>query len=227
MYLMENKQRGLSDRSVEGLRSVLSSFFGWLWKEGLIRSNPCANVSTIKYKKQIRLPYSPVELELIKRACRTPRDIALVSVLRSTGARISEICDLNRGDIDLELREGTVLGKGNKERTVYLDEIAAAELKAYLETRTDDHPALFTGKGTERMTPHGVRFFLKTIEKRSGVPNVHPHRFRRTLATSLILHGMPIQEVAIILGHENINTTMTYVHIDKVNVKASYSKYMG
>lgn len=122
--------------------------------------------------------------------------------------------------------ECTVLGKGNKERTVFLDNIATMQLKRYLESRKDKNPALFTGKGSDRLTPGGVRFRLNTIARNAGVENVHPHRFRRTLATSLIDRGMPIQEVASILGHENINTTMTYVYVNKNNVKNAYRRYV-
>lgn len=224
-YLTEEKNRGIQDSSLEGLRCVLSSFFGWLWKEGLIKTNPCANVGAVKCQKKIRLPYTAVEIEKLKSNCKTQRDKALVCFLLATGARISEVCALNRDDINFKDLECTVLGKGNKQRTVYIDEVTAMELRSYLETRTDDHPALFIGKGTERMTDQGIRFMLKELGQSAGVSNVHPHRFRRTLATNLIDHGMSIQEVAVILGHENINTTMKYVYINSANVKSSYKRF--
>ena len=132
----------------------------------------------------------------------------------------------NRKDIDFQSLECTVLGKGNKERTVYLDTVAAMQLKSYLDSRTDDCEALFSGKGTDRLHPGGVRKRLNEIAASAGVENVHPHRFRRTLATNLITHGMPIQEVATILGHDKIDTTMTYVYLDKQSVKNSYRKYI-
>lgn len=223
-YLMQEKKRGLSDSSLEGLRSVLSSFFSWLYQEGLIQANPLANISTIKCTKQIKLPFSQLELELIKQACRTSRERALVSFLKATGCRVGEVCLLDRDAVDLKNLECKVLGKGDKERIVYLDEVACMELEKYLKSRTDDDPCLFRGiRG--RSTEQGVRALLKSLEKRSGVVNVHPHRFRRTLATNLIDRGMPIQEVAYILGHDNINTTMKYVFIEKTNVKAAYRKY--
>ena len=224
-YFMKRRDGGLSDRTLEGHREVFSSFFGWLFKEKLISENPCSNLGPIKHIKKIRLPYSEVELEKLKEACETVRDKTVICFLMSTGCRISEICGLDRGDIDFQTLECTVLGKGNKERTVFLDSVSAMMLKRYLESRTDDSPALFVGKGSERMTPGGMRFMLKTVAKKAGVQNVHPHRFRRTLATSLIDRGMPVQEVASILGHENINTTMTYVYIKKENVKSAYRKY--
>ena len=224
-YLMQERNRGISDRTLEGYRSVFSSFFGWLHKEKLIEDNPCVNLGPIKHTRKVRTPYSDVEIEMLKEACESNRDKALISFLLSTGCRISEVCQLNRDDIDFQALECTVLGKGNKERTVFLDDITAMLLKRYLASRKDDSPALFAGKGSDRMTPGGVRFRLNTIAKKAGVQNVHPHRFRRTLATSLIDRGMSIQEVASILGHDNINTTMTYVYINKSNVKNAYRKY--
>lgn len=225
-YLTEQKAHGLSDGSLEGVRSVLSSFFGWLWKEGLIKKNPCANIGVIKCQKKIRMPFSSVDIEKLKSECKTQRDKALVCFLLSTGARVSEVTELNRNDLDFQKLECTVLGKGNKERTVYIDEVTAMELQKYLQTRKDTTQALFVNHHGGRLDPQGVRFILAEIGKAAGVENVHPHRFRRTLATNLINHGMPIQEVALILGHDNINTTMTYVFMDKANVKNSYRKYM-
>ena len=225
-FLSYEKNRGISDRTLTGYRDVFSSFFGWLHREGLIPNNPCANLMPIKFKKEIRKPYSNTDLERIREATRTPRDKALVSFLLSTGCRISEVCALNRDDVDLSNMECVVLGKGNKERTVYLSEICVMHLKYYLRLRKDDSRALFIGKGTERLHPGGVRKRLNEIAEVAGVENVHPHRFRRTLATNLINHGMAIQEVASILGHDRIDTTMTYVYIDKINVKNSYRKYV-
>lgn len=224
-YLMEEKKRGLQDSSIEGLRSVLSSFFTWLWKEGLIQSNPSSNIGPVKCQKKIRLPYSATDIERLKSACTCPRDKAIICFLLATGARISEVCALNRDDVDFQKLECTVLGKGNKQRTVYMNEVTAMELQSYLKARTDDSPALFVGRGSDRMTDQGIRAVLVELGKRSGVENVHPHRFRRTLATSLINHGMPLQEVAAILGHENVNTTLKYVYISQNNVKNSYRKY--
>ena len=224
-FLSKEKERGLSDRTLTGYRDVFSSFFGWLHREGLLEHNPCSNLMPIRCKKEIRKPYSDIDLEKLKEACETPRDKAIVSFLLSTGCRISEVCALNRSDIDFDNLECVVLGKGNKERTVYLSDIAAMQLKGYLASRTDDNEALFIGKGTTRMHPGGIRKRLKELAHKASVENVHPHRFRRTLATGLIDHGMPIQEVAFILGHDKIDTTMTYVYVDKQNVKNSYRKY--
>ena len=224
-YLVRRKEDGIGDKTLEGERSVFSSYFGWLQKEGLLSINPCANLGAIKCQKKIKLPFSEIDLAKLRDACTCNRDKALIAFLHCTGCRISEVTVLDRDSIDFDHLEVTVLSKGNKERTVYLDEVGAMLLRQYLAERTDTSPALFAGKGSERLTPGGVRYILSKIGRKAGVDNVHPHRFRRTLATSLINRGMSIQEVAAILGHENINTTMTYVYIDKVNVKNAYKKY--
>ena len=224
-YLMDEKKKGLQDSSIEGVRCVLSSFFSWSWKEGLLKNNPCANIGAVKCQKKIRLPFSAVDIEKLKTACKTARDKALVCFLLSSGARISEVCALNRDAISYDLLECTVLGKGNKERTVYIDEVTAMELRAYMSARKDNSPALFAGKGTERMTPHGVREMLTDLGAAAGVENVHPHRFRRTLATHLIDRGMAVQDVAYILGHEKLDTTMKYIFINANNVKSAYRRF--
>lgn len=224
-YIMAEKQRGISDSTLEGDRYVFTSFFGWLHKESLIPNNPCANLNPIKCRKKVKVPFSSVDIELLKEACDNARDKAIIAFLYATGCRISEVCGLNVSDVDMVNGECTVLGKGNKERTVFLDSVATMQLKNYLSTRKYQGDALFLAKGARRMTPSGVQFVLKELGKRAGVENVHPHRFRRTLATNLIDRGMPIQEVAAILGHDRIDTTMTYVYISKTNVKNAYRKY--
>jgi len=224
-WLAYEKSQGLCDNTLRGFRGVLMAFFGWCHKEGILQKNPCLNVGDIKCKKEVRLPYSPVDIEKLKSSCDCVRDKAILNFLLSTGCRISEVCGLNIDSIDLRNRECTVLGKGNKERVVYFDKITAMYLESYIKSRTDDCEALFIGKGTQRMHPGGIRKMLHQVADKAGVDNVHPHRFRRTLATSLIKHGMPIQEVASILGHDKIDTTMTYVYIDAQTIKNSYCKY--
>ena len=224
-YLAAEKNRGICDNTIRGYRDVFMSFFGWLHRDGLIKTNPCVNLNPIKCRKEIRKPYSAVDIERLKENCDSLRDKAIISFLLSTGCRISEVCNLDREDIDFQNMECNVLGKGNKERTVYLDDVASMQLQKYLDSRTDKNHALFIGKGTDRLHPGGIRKRLNDIAKRAGVENVYPHRFRRTRATSLIDHGMPIQEVSNILGHEKLDTTLKYVYIDKRNVKNSYRKY--
>ena len=224
-FLIDEKNRGIGDSTLEGYRWVFSCFYGWLYKEGLIRSNPCANIGPIKCEKKIRTPFSDIDLEKLKEACGSDRNRAIFFFLLSTGCRISEACSLNRNDVNLQTLECTVLGKGNKQRIVYLSNVAGMMVRRYLKSRTDNSAALFSGKGSARLTPAGVRFMLKKVAARAGVENVHPHRFRRTLATNLIDHGMSIQEVACILGHEKLDTTMRYVYTDQQNVRNAYKKY--
>lgn len=224
-YLAREKARGISDTTLEGVRQVFSAYFNWLQREGLIDANPTANLGAIKCAKKLKATYSEIDLERLKFFCKTVRDRAIVSFLLSTGCRISEMTQLNREDIDFANLECTVLGKGNKERTVYLDPVAGMHIREYLLGRSDDLPALFIGKGTQRISAQGVRAMLKRLERITSVEHVHPHKFRRTLATNLIRHGMPIQEVAAILGHDKLDTTMQYVVLDKTDIKNSYRKY--
>lgn len=224
-YLSIEKERGLSDRTLEGMRQVFSAYFNWLQREGLITTNPVANLGAIKYQKKIKEVYTDIDLERMKFGCKSLRDRAIVAFLNSTGCRISEMTQLNRSDIDINNLECTVNGKGNKQRTVYLDQVTGMLISEYLKTRKDILPALFVGKGTERISPQGVRSMLKNLSEYTLVKHVHPHKFRRTLATNLIRHGMPIQEVAAILGHDKLDTTMQYVVLDKNDIKHSYRKY--
>lgn len=224
-YFKKLKDSGLKESTINNKRDILCAFFGWLYREKLIESDPTANLAPTKRPKVIRKPYSTVEMERLKEACDNDRDRAMVHFLRSTGCRINEVCALNRDDINFASMSLVVYGKGAKERTVFIDEVTSMVLKRYLDSRTDSSEALFVGKGTNRLTDDGFRYALRRLSKKSGVENVHPHRFRRTLATSLIDHGMPIQEVAVILGHDKIDTTLKYVYICNDNVKNAYRKY--
>lgn len=227
VYIASRRKEDVSNRTLDGMRRCYSTFFDWLHKEDVIPKNPCNGLKQIKYKKEIKKPFSAVELEKIKMACSNIRDTALVHFLYSTGCRVTEISNLNISDIDFETQECTVLGKGNKERTVYVSDVSMMYLKEYLSARKGSSESLFTGKGTERLGKSGIEAVLKRLEKKSGVPNVHPHRFRRTLATNLLDRGMSIQDVAEILGHADLKTTQIYCFISKENVKSSYKKYAG
>lgn len=224
-YRRENSEKKLGNRTLDGMRRCYSSFFSWLSAEGLIGRNPCAAIKQIKYRKEVKKPYSAAEMEKLRRACANKRDLALLDFLYCTGCRVSEVARLNIDDIDFENMECTVLGKGNKERTVYLSEVAAMNLGEYLASREDGNEALFTGKGTERLGKNGIEVLLKRLGKKAGVINVHPHRYRRTLATNLLDRGMNIQDVAVILGHADLKTTQVYCYISQKNVKNAYSKY--
>jgi len=224
-FLISERERGISDSTLNGYRSVLCSFFRWLHTESLIDRNPTANLGAIKCAKLVKMPYSDVEIERLKSACTNSRDVAIVTFLLATGCRISEAVGLNRDAINFANMSCKVFGKGSKERIVYLDAVAAMYLKRYLAERVDDDPALFYSRNHTRITVRGIQNMLCGLERETGIPNVHPHRFRRTLATNLINRGMPIQEVAHVLGHEKIDTTMRYVYIDDTNVCTSYRKY--
>ena len=224
-YLAAEKERCVADSTLEGLRQVLSCYFNWLQRESLIERNPVSNLGTIKVPKKQKKIYSEVDIAKLNGACKCTRDRAIISFLAATGCRISEATGLNRDSVDLTKLECVVRGKGNKERRVDLDAGTGMLLGEYLKTRKDDNPALFVGLRGERLRPNGVRYMMTELAKRAGVDHVHPHKFRRTLATELARHGMPIQEVAAVLGHEKIDTTMRYVVLDNEDIKNAYRRY--
>ena len=222
-WLAKELQRGMAEKSVSGDRDAMCSFFGWLHREGLIQRNPCANLEPIKIPKVIRKPFDSVEIELMKEACgNNLRNKSIICFLLASGVRISELVQLNRADVDFQNKECVVWGKGAKERTVYLDDVAVSVLQRYLATRTDRIAALFPGRGSDRLTDNGVRNMMKTLEQLCGVEDIHPHRFRRTMATNMSKKGMPVDEIAILLGHEDVRTTMKYICKDKTTVKHHY-----
>ena len=225
-YLKSEKARGISPATLEGMRAAYQSFYGWLERDGLIRDNPTRNLVPTKIPKVNRKPFSEVDLALLREAAGSPKARAIIEFLRSTGCRVSEMCSVNRSDVDYQNLKLSVIGKGSKERTVYIDEVAAVYLQRYIKTRKDSDPALFFSRSGTRMKPENVRKILKHLEEITDVENVHPHRFRRTLATTLVNKGAQIQEVAAILGHDKIDTTMSYIYIDERNVENTYRKYV-
>jgi len=224
-YLAYGQKRGLAAESLKGQRDIFSTFFNWLQRENLIDKNPMANIAPIKCPKKKKIIYSETDLVRLKDNCSKKRDRAIVSFLESTGCRISEMTQLNREDVNLEGLECVVRGKGDKERTVYMSAVAGMQLREYMRERSDDCEALFINCFGNRMQPGGVRNMLKNIAKAAGVEKVHPHKFRRTLATNLARRGMQVQEVARILGHERLDTTMEYVVLDQAEIKNSYRRY--
>lgn len=221
--------RNVSNCTLEGTRLCLSSFFTWLHERGFIPRNPSRGIDPIKVPKTLKKAYSDEELEQIKRECKNLRDRAIVEFLYTTGVRISEMTALNREDISVSDKSIIVYGKGAKEREVYLTDVSCMYLSAYLYQRVDDNPALFVSnrKPHTRLSPSGVRAMLKNIGARASIDKVHPHRFRRSCATSLLRKGMPIEEVSVILGHEKLDTTRIYCVIDKEKVKADHRRYMA
>lgn len=227
-YLASYKsKRNVSNRTLDGIRRCFSSFFSWLAAENLIGRNPCAALSQIKYAKVIKKPYTGPEMERLKQSCTSIRDLALIEFLYASGCRVSEVVQLNRSDINFLSQDAIVLGKGNKERTVYLTPVALMHLSDYLNSRTDNNPALFASIKAPycRLSKAGIETALKTIGKRAGVENVHPHRYRRTLATNLLDRGANIQDVAAVLGHSDLKTTQVYCYISQHNVQAAYRRY--
>ena len=225
-YLSVKRDRDkVSNRTLDGMRRCYNSFFKWLNNEGFINQNPCAPLAQIKYKKDVKKPYSAIELEKLRKACDNVRDLALIEFLYSTGCRVSEVSNLNIENIDFENMQCIVLGKGNKERIVYLTEVSSMYLREYLSTRKFESEALFIGKRGDRLSKAGIEALLKRLGERANVKNVHPHRYRRTLATNLLDHGMNIQDVASILGHADLKTTQIYCYINQRNVQSAYRKF--
>lgn len=228
LFLAAEKHRGVSNRTLENTRANLSAFFQWLQQEEHISKNPCLNVQPIKYPDKVRLPFSTVEVDSLRFACKNAKERAIIEVLLSTGVRVSElagllITDINFNDLSVHVRKG----KGAKERTVYMNDLARTHLQNYLMERHDSEESLFINVKGEPLNPGGVRYLLNQIGDRAGVDNVHPHRFRRTFATGLASRGMKIQEVQKLLGHSNINTTLEYVFTSDESAHASYQKYVS
>lgn len=223
---MYKETRKISNRTLENMRKTISSFFTWLYDEGFIPTNPSKQLSKIKYEKIAKKPFSPIEREKIKNACTSARDLALTEFLYATGLRVSEVVSLNIDNIDFISREATVIGKGSKERKFYLSEVCSLYLKQYLQSRNDSNPALFVSRKApfNRLAKEGIEHAVKRVGKLAGVENVHPHRFRRTLASDLVRKNVPIQDVAEILGHSDLRTTQVYVSLDQATVKYNYNK---
>ena len=224
-YLAHEKARGICDNTLKGLREIYSSYFGWLQRESLIERNPVVNLGKIKVPKKKKELYSEVDLEKLKRNCKNSRDLAIVLFLYATCCRIGEVVELNRDQVIIENQKLVVHGKGDKERKVYFDAVTAEALKQYLDERTDDCEALFINRYRERFQDGGIREMLKRLADRAGVHHVHPHKFRRTKATDLSRHGMPIQDIQAILGHEKIDTTMQYVQLNDTDIENSYRRF--
>lgn len=223
------KENGSSKVTIDNIRRILSSFFSWLEDESYILKNPVRRIHKIKTALIIRETYSEEALEVLRDGTKELRDIALIDLLASTGMRVGELVKLNRDDIDFVERECKVLGKGDKERVVYFDARTKIHLKNYLEGRSDDNKALFVSIRApyNRLQIGGIESRLRKIGKKCEIEKVHPHRFRRTLATVAIDKGMPIEQLQCLLGHRRIDTTMQYAMVKQSNVKASHRKYIG
>lgn len=230
VYLAEYQERGtVSKVTIDNVRRILSSFYSWLEDEDHILKSPVRRIKKVKVTKMVKEVYSDEALEVIRDSCETLRDLAMVDLLSSTGMRVGELVNLDRADIDFQNRECVVLGKGDKERLVYFDARTKVHLHNYLESRQDDNPALFVtlNKPSNRLKISGVEKRLRELGRRLNMDKVHPHKFRRTLATKAIDKGMPIEQVQKLLGHQKIDTTLEYAMVSQNNVKMSHRKYIG
>lgn len=222
-------QRTVSNAYLNQIRLILNVFFKWLIKKRLLPSNPVEALDPVKSQKRIKKPLSSEEVELIRSSCESERDLAIVECLYSTAVRASELLRLNRSDISFTKDDITVLGKGNKERVTYLNARAHIHLKNYLDSRTDNNPALFVSSKAphDRLTRRGLEDIINRISHTAGVKNVHPHRFRRTSATDLLTAGMPIEQVQELLGHKSIETTRIYCTVTQEAVRYNHKRYMN
>ena len=230
IYLTEYQSQKQSSRvTIDNIRRILSSFFSWLEDEDYIIKSPVRRIHKVKTASSIKETYSDEDLEKMRDNCEELRDLAMIDMLASTGMRVGEMVLLNRDDINFAERECVVFGKGDKERIVYFDARAKLHLKDYLDSRTDDNPALFVTLRAphERIQIGGVEHRLREMGKRLNIPKVHPHKFRRTLATMAIDKGMPIEQLQRLLGHQRIDTTLQYAMVKQSNVKTAHRKYIG
>lgn len=230
MYLTEyQKINNCSKASIDNIRRNLSSFFSWLEEENYILKSPMKRIHKIKTDKVIKETYSDETLELLRDNCNNLRDLAIIDLLSSTGMRVGELVRLNINDIDFENRECVVFGKGNKERPVYFDARTKIHLRNYINSRNDDNVALFVSLDAphDRLNISGVEIRLRQLGKKLGINKVHPHKFRRTVATKAIDKGMPIEQVQSLLGHSQIDTTMHYAMVNQNNVKESHRKFVA
>ena len=229
-YLTEYQKEKRSSRvTIDNIRRILSSFFSWLEDEDYILKSPVRRIHKVKTATYVKETYTDEEMERMRDGCTELRDLAIIDLLASTGMRIGEMVRLNRGDIDFQERECVVFGKGDKERMVYFDARTKIHLQNYLASREDDHPALFVTLRApyKRLQIGGVEARLRDIGKALGVAKVHPHKFRRTLATMAIDKGMPIEQLQQLLGHKRIDTTLQYAMVKQSNVKQAHRKYVG
>lgn len=229
-YLSDYQQiNHCSKANIDNIRRILSSFFSWLEDENYILKSPVRRIHKIRTPKTVKETYSDEALETLRDQCGCLRDLAMIDLLSSTGMRVGELVRLNIADIDFENRECVVFGKGKKERPVYFDARTKIHLKNYLESRNDTNPALFVSlqKPHNRLEISGVEIRLRKLGRRLGINKVHPHKFRRTLATRAIDKGMPIEQVQQLLGHAKIDTTMEYAMVNQNNVKISHRKFIA
>lgn len=229
-YLSEYQQiNNCSKVTVDNIRRNISSFFSWLEEEDYILKSPMRRIHKIKTKQRVKEIISDEVIEKLRDNCNCARDLAMIDLLYSTGVRVGELVNLNISDIDFETRECVVFGKGDKERKVYFDAKAKLHLLNYIATRNDTNPALFVTLDSphNRLKISGVEIRIRQLGRKLDLPKIHPHKFRRTMATRAIDKGMPIEQVQKILGHSQIDTTMQYAIVNQTNVKTSHQKFIA
>lgn len=226
-FIAYEKNRGLSNVTVRNEQAYISAFMKWAVIEEIIPSNPCDAVKAIKFSEPDKEPFSNVELDALRSACQNPKERTVIELLASTGIRVSELTKLDISDIDFsKLSVHVRQGKGGKDRTVYMTDVARIHVQKYLIPRNTDSNALIIGR-KGRYNPNGIWKLLQAIGKRAGVTDVYPHRFRHTLASNLASRGVPVQEIQKLLGHSGVNTTMKYIHTDMQNVEYSYRQHIA
>lgn len=223
------REGGAGKVTMDNIRRILSSFFAWLEEEDCILKNPVRRIHKVKTGTSVKETYTDEDLEVMRDHSETTRDLAMIDLLSSTGMRVGELVNLDREDIDFNNRECVVFGKGDKERKVYFDARTKIHLQNYLNDRTDDNPALFVSLQSphKRLQISGIEIRLRELGRRLGIKKVHPHKFRRTLATMAIDKGMPIEQVQQLLGHTSVDTTLQYAMVNQSNVKASHRKFLA
>ena len=227
-FLAKEMERGVKDQTRENQRANLSAFFQWMAVEEIIKKNPVAQIKPIKCHKEVKKAFSDVEIDALRSGCKSLKERALIEFLLSTGVRVNEVATMMVQDVNLDtLSVHVVHGKGNRERITYTTAVAMKHLMAYIHGRNEDDEMLFYNKNHEPIGTDGIRYILNTVSERAGVEGVHPHRFRRTFATNLSRRGMPLQEIQVLMGHANANTTMQYIATDDSRLHASYDAYIA
>ncbi len=223
------EQRKVGRVTIDNMRRIFSSFFAWLEDEDYIVKSPVRRIHRVRTESLVKEVLTDENMEVLRDSCQEIRDIAMIDLLASTGMRVGELVNLNRDDIDFHERQCVVFGKGNKEREVYFNARTKIHLQNYLSSRTDNNPALFVSlsKPHSRLTISGIEVRLRLLGRKVNIAKVHPHKFRRTLATMAIDKGMPIEQVQRLLGHVKIDTTLHYAMVNQNNVKMAHRKYIG
>ena len=229
-FLGDLKVKGCKNQYIKNQRAYIAAFTKWMVAEEIVEKDPCAKVNDIKTEQEVRLPFSSVDIDKLRcvmTGVNAIRDRAIMETLLSSGVRCAELCDLTRNDIDIRNRTLYVrCGKGGKGRTVFISEVAAEHISKYLSMRKDDKAQLFIGKrGT--MSPNGILKMMQKYERIAQVENVHPHRFRRTFATTMYKRGMDLEEIRRLMGHTVVQTTLRYIYSDETQLRAAYNKYVA